>query len=112
MIDAIKNLFTIAKLILTNDTGGLRFATVSVLGKTQKALLFSPYGIMYHPPCGSLVTLWGQGGHESNKIGIADDPKNRPLKDLKEGEVALGNYMAETYIYFDEQGTCTIKQIM
>jgi len=109
MINLIKNLFTIAKLLTTTDTEGLRFSTVSVLGKTQKVMMFSPYGLMHHPPNGSLVTLWGQGAMESNKIGMADDPKNRTLKNLSQGEVALGNYQTGNYIFFDKDGNCTIK---
>ena len=109
MMNLIKNLFTIAKLLTTNDTGDLRFSTVSVLGKVQKVLMFSPYGLMHHPPAGSLVTLWGQGAMESNKIGMADDPKNRTLRNLAQGEVALGNYQTANYIFFDKDGNCVIK---
>jgi len=108
IINCIKNIFKIAKLLSVDDTGNLRFYTVSFMGKQQKVLGFSPYGLMHKPPADSMVLLWSQQGQESNGIGIADDPRNRTLKDLKEGEVALGNYRTGHYIYFDENGLCTV----
>lgn len=104
----IKNLFKVAKLLSVNDTGALRFATVSMLGKTQKMLLFTPYGLMSNPPPNSMAILWAQQAQESNLIGLADDPANRVLKNLAPGEVALGNYWTGNFIHFDETGLCTL----
>jgi phage gp45-like len=82
---------------------------ITTLGKTQKVLSFKPYGLMSSPPVNSIVGLWSQQAQESNGIGIADDPKNRPIKDMAEGEVALGNYVTGDYLYFDEDGVLDIK---
>lgn len=106
ILTLIKNLFKIAKLLSVDDSGGLRFGTVSMLGKTQKVMIFSPYGLMHNPPTSSLSLVWSQQGQESNGIAMADDPNNRTLKDLKSGEVAIGNYITGHYIHFDESGTC------
>ena len=92
----------------TIDSMDLRFGMASSLGKTQKIMVFSPYGLMHHPPDNSMVIVVNQGGKESNGIGIADDPNNRTLKDLAEGEVALGNYLTGSYILFDKDGGCQI----
>lgn len=108
ILNRIKNLFKIAKLLSVDDSDNLRFYTSSMLGKKQKILGFSPYGLMHNPPVGSMVLVFSQQGQESNGIGIADDPKNRTLKDLKSGEVGLSNYLTGHYIYFDENGLCTI----
>lgn len=109
IISLIKNLFKIAKLLSVDDSGNLRFYNVSFMGKSgQKILGFSPYGLMHNPPVSSMVLLWSQNAQESNGIGMADDPKNRTLKNLKSGEVALGNYETGHYIYFDENGLCTV----
>ena len=109
ILNCIKNLFKVAKLLSVDDSGDLRFYTVSMLGKQQKVLGFTPYGLMTKPPDSSMVLLWSQQGQESNGIGIADDPKNRILKDLKKGEVALGNYTTTDYLYFDENGNLNVK---
>ena len=101
-IKLIRNLIKIAKLVSVDDSGDLQFATVSTLGKQQKILMLKPYGLMSNPPAGSIVTVLSQQGHESNGIGIADDPANRTLKDLEEGEVGLGNYSTGSYIFFDK----------
>lgn len=107
-ITVLKNLFKVAKLISVDDSGNLRIGSVSFLGKNQSAMLFSPYGIMHKPPADSMVILWSQQGQESNAIGIADDPKNRTLKNLAEGEIAVGNYLTGNYLKFDENGLCTL----
>lgn len=104
----IKNAFKIARLLSCDDSGDLRFASVSFLGKTQKVMLFTPYGLMSKPPADSLALIWSQQAQESNGIGMADDPRNRTLKNLASGEVALGNYSTGHYIYFDQNGLCTI----
>lgn len=108
IITMIKNAFKIARLLSCDDSADLRFASVSFLGKTQKVMLFTPYGLMSKPPADSLALVWSQQAQESNGIGMADDPRNRPLKNLASGEVALGNYLTGNHIYFDENGLCTI----
>jgi phage gp45-like len=97
----IKNLFKIAKLLSVDDSGDYQFMNITTLGKTQKVLSFKPYGLMSSPPVDSIVGLWSQQGQESNGIGIADDPKNRLIKDMEEGEVAIGNYLTSSYLKFD-----------
>lgn len=108
LLTMIKNAFKIAKLLSVDDSQDLRFGQVSMLGKEQKVMIFSPYGLMYNPPENSLALIWSQQGQESNGVAMADDPKNRTLKDLKPGEVALGNYLTGNYIKFDKDGLCTI----
>jgi phage gp45-like len=107
-IRLIKNLFKIAKLLSVDDSGDYQFMTVTTLGKTQKVLSFKPYGLMSSPPVDSVVGLWSQQGQESNGIGIADDPKNRIVKNMVEGEVALGNYITASHVKFDEDGNSLV----
>jgi phage gp45-like len=104
-ITLIKNLFKIAKLLSVDDSGDYQFMTVKTLGKTQKVMSFKPYGLMSNPPVDSIVSLLSQQGQESNGIGTADDPKNRPIKNMKTGEVAVGNYITGDYLYFDADGS-------
>jgi phage gp45-like len=108
VITLIKNLFKIAKLLSVDDSGDYQFMTVTTLGKTQKVLSFKPYGLMSNPPAGSIVTLLSQQGQESNGIGTADDPKNRILTDMAEGEVGLGNYLTTSHVEFGENGNAIL----
>jgi phage gp45-like len=102
ILNRIRNLFKFAKLMSVNDAGGFQYFSVSMLGKTQTVLGFTPYGLMSCPPAGSMVALWSQQGHEANGVGMADDPNNRILKDMVDGEVALGNYVTLAYLLFDK----------
>lgn len=108
LINTVRNLFKIAKLLSISDANNIRFGQVAFLGKEQKTMIFSPYGLMHNPPVDSLTLVWTQQGQESNLIGMADDPRNRTLKSLAEGEVALGNYKTDHYLYFDENGKATL----
>lgn len=98
------NLIKIGKVVSVDDSSDLRQGIISFLGKQQKVCIFTPYGIMHNPPKNSLSTLFCVQGQESNMFSFSDDPKNRPLKNLKEGEFAIGNYKTGDYIYFDEEG--------
>lgn len=104
IFNIIKNLFKIAKVLSVDDSGDFQYANVSFLGKTQKIMVFTPYGLISNPPANSLGLIWSQQGQESNGIGMADDPKTRPLKDLKEGESALVNHVTGDYVYLKENG--------
>jgi phage gp45-like len=104
MLKLLKNLFKVAKLLSVDDSGDFQFARVSFLGKEQKVLMLKPYGLLSNPPVPSMVALWNQQGQESNGIGIADDPKNRTLKDLVSGEVGLSNFTTGDHLLFDADG--------
>lgn len=113
ILQRIKSLFKMAKLVGSDDTVNLRKGWFSYEGKSddnpQRGTLFSPYGHMYNPPAGSIVMLFSQNGQESNAVGIADDVKNRTLKSLSEGEVATGNYLTGSYVYFKENGDILVN---
>lgn len=61
------------------------------------------YGICSNPPKGSNGILFPILGSDSNIACLADDIKNR-FKDLKEGEVILGNYLTKSFIKFNQDG--------
>jgi len=104
LYNKIKNIFKVVKILSIDDSGDYQFAKVSCLGKEQKVLIFYPYGLLGKPPANSMGLLWSQQGQESNGIGIAGDPKTRPLKDLADGESALVNHVTGDYVYLKENG--------
>jgi len=109
LLNLIRNAFKVARLLATDDSQDLQFATVKTLGTTRQISIIRPYGLMSHAPVDSMVFVANQMGYESNGIGMADDPQNRIHKNMAEGEVALGNYITGDNILFDEDGTTTIK---
>lgn len=96
----IKNAIKVARLVLTMDGGDLRLAKVRYFNKEQTVGAFSPYGLMHNPPVSSLGLLFSVNSLESHTIGIFDDPNNRTLKNLDNGEVAIGNYTTGDYVHF------------
>lgn len=109
LYNVIKNIFKVAKILSIDDSGDFQYGQVSYLGKEHKVLIFYPYGLVGKPPADSMSLLWSQQGQESNGIGIAGDPKTRPLKDLKDGESALVNHVTGDYVYLKENGDLHAK---
>lgn len=113
LLQRIKSVFKMAKVVTSDDSTNLRngWFTYEGLDETRpiKGTLFTPYGMMHNPPASSIAMLFAQEGLESNRIGIADDPKNRTLNGLEEGEVALGNYLTGSYVFFKENGDVLVN---
>lgn len=109
LIYRLKSLFKMARLVSSDDGPALRKGGLLFQGKTIPGTLFTPYGLMHNPPQNSIVMVWSQNAQDSNPIGIADDPRNRILKNLTQGEVALGNYKTGSYIYLKENNNIEIK---
>lgn len=61
------------------------------------------YGVCSNPPKGSNGILFPILGSDSNIACLADDIKNR-FKDLKEGELVVGNYLTKAFIKFSQDG--------
>lgn len=68
-------------------------------GKAFPVGLFSPYGVSSNAPEGATVVLFNMGGSAQGKIGYASFPENR-FRELKEWEVAIGNYKTKANILF------------
>lgn len=88
----------------TPDSGQFSVAQVKWLtGKTGNVEVIHPYGLSSYAPVGSLALMFNIMGHEENRASIINDPKRR-FKDLKEGEVAIGNFLTRSYVKFKENG--------
>ncbi len=108
ILQKIKVLFKIAKLLSVDDSGNLQQGVFSYMGTEPKGQIFIPYGLMMNAPAGSQMMVFSQNGHESNAIALASDPNNRILKDLEPGEFAVGNYLTGSYILFKANGDIEI----
>lgn len=67
-----------------------------------------PWGLTGVPPVGSMALIFTPMGHEENRAAIVNDPRKR-LRGLAPGEVALGNWLAKSYIRFWNNGDIQIK---
>lgn len=86
---------------VSQDTGQYSIAQITYNEKVGNCELLFPYGFCANPPEKSLVLVWNVHGQEENRVGMANDPINR-FRELKEGEVQVGNYETESSIKFDE----------
>lgn len=88
----------------TPDVGQFAVAQLKWIGdKTGNVEVIHPYGFSSYAPVGSLALMFNVMGHDNNRAAIINDPKRR-FKNLKEGEVAIGNYLTESYVKFKENG--------
>jgi phage gp45-like len=89
--------------LITDDTTKHPETQVDYNGITTEALRFGPYGLSSNPPLGSYAMLLSPQAREGVGIALIDMGHER-FKELKEGEVQIGNYLTRASIKFDEQG--------
>ena len=106
----IKNLIKWAKITLTDgDNDTWQRAQVKSIGENPKKIIaVYPYGIFAVAPVGSNVLMFNISGQEENAAGIPFDIKNR-FKNLKEGEILVGNTKTKSFIKFSENGDIEIE---
>jgi len=114
-IDAIKGLrqklANIVKLAaVTNpskDDGLDTISQIEYKGKVINAAMVYPYGVSANAPKDCSVLLFALGGSSQNPIGIPFFPENR-VRDLKEGEFAVGNLLTTTCVKFKEDASVEV----
>lgn len=100
----IRNLLKLARVTKpSEDTENYPTVEVSFNGKVKKALLLTPYGLACSPPIDSLAFCMNALGQESTMFAISNDYLTR-FKNLKEGEVAVGNYLTTARTFYNEAG--------
>lgn len=109
LIQKIKAIFKIARLVSVDDSGNLQQGVFSYMGSNPKGQIFVPYGILMNPPVGSQMAVFSQNGNESNAIGLASDPNKRTLKDLEPGEFGISNYLTGSYVLMKANGDIEIS---
>jgi len=92
----------------TEDSGDYSIAQIKWMSKkVGNVEVLHPYGMSSYAPVGSLALMFNIMGQEANRAAIVNDPKRR-FKDLKEGEVAIGNFLTRSYVKFLENGDIEI----
>lgn len=109
LINKIKNIVKIARIVSVDDSKDVRFGVVKYLGKEQSCAIFTPYGLMSNPPENSMGPVFQIDGEESKLMGMFDRTDNRPVKDLVSGEVVVGNYETGEYVRFKDGNIVEIQ---
>lgn len=91
----------------SEDTADYQTAKVSYLEKDTTVEHLTPYGVYSNPPVDSIGVVFLIAADEDNRFAILNRPDIR-FKNLKSGEVAIGNPLTESVIKFDENGDITI----
>lgn len=90
------------------DTGSFPISQVQWgSDKVGNVEVIHPYGLVSVAPKGSLALMFSIFGHEENRAAIINYPTKR-LRGLKEGEVAIGNWIAKSSIKFLSNGDVAI----
>jgi len=104
----LRNLLKLARVTSTSeDSGNYPTIEVSFNGKVKSALLLTPYGLACNPSKDSLAFCMNVLGQESTMFAIPNDYINR-FKNLKESEVATGNYSTGARTFYDESGNAIV----
>jgi len=109
MINNIKKIIRTAIITLIGQDNELyNRAQVEYLETPRTIHILMPYGLYAVLPKDSLVLTFAVNGNEDNLIGIGEHSDTR-FKDLKEGEVIVGNAKTQSKIYFKENGDVLIE---
>jgi phage gp45-like len=93
----------------TDDSGDYPTIQISYLSplKTAIAERISPYGLYTNLPKDIQVLVFSVQGNEENKACIGYSQTDR-FKNLKEGEVLIGNPQTQCFVKFDKDGNIDI----
>lgn len=94
----------------TADIGQVPISQVSWNEKAANVEVISPYGLYSNLPTDSLVLMLNVNGQEENKAAIGYKPKER-FKNLKEGEIYVGNQVTGSVIKFLTNGDIDITAV-
>lgn len=109
LANKIKNIVTYARQTLTMDDSKInQIAQTESMGKPINTNVVNPYGISSNPPKNSTHLRFTAGGSAQNTVSIPTNPENR-FRNLKEWEVKVGNYKTKAHIYFEDDGSISLK---
>ena len=104
VIKGIKKAFV---SLLNDDTSDYPQTQITYNEVTSDVYRMSIYGLSSHPPVDSLAITFSPSCREDDPVSLIDDPLNR-FKELKPGEVVVGNYDTKAQAFFDEAGNINI----
>ena len=103
MLQKIRNMIKVCFVTTpTNDSESYPITNVGYFDKEQTAVRLSPYGLYSNPPANSTGILFCAGANEGNTYALVSSDDR--IKNLAEGEVAVGNPVTGTQVKFDKDG--------
>lgn len=93
--------------IASKDKDNFQTVQADYNGKTGNVEVVWPYGFSASAPEGSLLLMFNVLGQEENRAGLVSYPQKR-FKELKSGEVMVGNFETGNYTKYNADGDTEI----
>jgi len=92
----------------SSDSGDYPVTQITYLGKTVPVEIISPYGLYSNLAEGTKAVVFNIGSNEENQVAIGFSQNDR-FKNLKSGEVVVGNPKTGSYIKFNSDGSVLMQ---
>jgi len=103
-----RNMIQVAFITKASDDDDVsQVGQIDIMGKPLNCGFFYPYGFSANAPDSSMVLRFLLGGSAQNQVGIPFNSDNR-FTGLKPWEVAIGNFLKKSKIFFDADGNIEI----
>ena len=93
----------------SDDKNAFQTAQISYLDKVADTEIIWPYGMFGNVPVDSLCVTFSVGAHEEDRVTIASRSHKRIRRNLKPGEIGIGNFDTQSEIFFDADGNIIIN---
>lgn len=101
IIEALKRVVRRVIVVSVNkDDKNTQTVRVSYFGKVINVDLFNSYGVASNPPKDGMGVMFEVEGQTDNRIAMIGTPTGIRIKELKEGEVVIGNFKNGTVVRF------------
>ena len=91
------------------DANSFQTAQVSYMGRVSDTEILWPYGMYGSVPINSLCVTFAVNGQEENKVTLPARSHKRIRRNLKVGEVGIGNFNTQSEVFFNSDGDVEIN---
>jgi phage gp45-like len=92
----------------SSDENAFQTAQISYMGQVADTEVIWPYGMYGNVPINSLCVTFSIGSQEEDRATFPSRSHKRIRKNLKPGEVGLGNFETKSEIFFDSDSNVII----
>ena len=93
---------------VSGDVNSFQTAQISYMGRVSDTEILWPYGMYGNVPINSLCVTLAVNGQEENKVTLPSRSHKRIRRNLKAGEVGIGNFNTQSEVFFDADGNILI----
>ena len=94
---------------ISDDKNSFQTAQISYMGKVADTEIIWPYGMYGNVPINSLCVTFSSGAQEEDRVTFPSRSHKRIRRDLKSGEVGMGNFVTGSETFYDADGNIIIN---